>query len=161
MGGIANPARWVDRGKPARLLALEEAAKRGSPHMEISELSAAVLADNPLHSFHPLRASVPKLEAQHVLNMGATKLHDEVALGKLDGVRNGTRLEITVESIKRLQASMPRATFKPPAPPRMGALDRLHAKQRQLAAQRRTLQQALAARQDEEAGDARQEVSAT
>ena len=104
--------------------------------MEISELSAAVLADNPLHSFHPLRASVPKLEAQHVLNMGKTKLRDEVALGKLDAVRNGTRLEITVESIKRYQAAMPRVTFTLPAPPRLESLDKLHEKQRQLAAQR-------------------------
>jgi hypothetical protein len=106
-------------------------------HMEISELSAAVRADNPLHSFHPLRASVPKPEAMHVLNIGKTKLRDEVALGKLDAVKNGPRTEITVESIKRYQAAMPRVTFTPPPPPRMEALDRLHAKQRQLAAQRR------------------------
>jgi len=149
MGGIANPARRVDRETPRDFL-LEEVTKWGSP---MSELSAAVLADNPLHSFHPLRASVPKLEAQHVLNMGATKLHDEVALGKLDGVRNGTRLEITVDSIRRYQANMPRVTFKPPPPPRLESLDKLHEKQRQFGAQRRTLQ--------EEAGDARQEVSAT
>ena len=84
-----------------------------------------------------LTVSVPKPIAQAILHMGRTKLHEEVSLGKLDAVRNGTRTEITVESIKRYQASMPRVQFKPPGPPRMESLDRLHAKQRQLAAQRR------------------------
>jgi hypothetical protein len=92
---------------------------------------------DPFHSIHPLRASVPKREAQHVLNIGKTKLHDLLGLGLLDAVKNGPRTEITVESIKRLQASLPRATFKPPPPPRMDHLDRLHTRQRQLAAQRR------------------------
>jgi hypothetical protein len=103
----------------------------------MSELSAAVPADNLLHSFHPLRASVPKPEAMHVLNIGKTKLRDEVSLGNLDAVKNGPRTEITVESIKRYQANMPRVTFKPPGPPRLENLDQLHEKQRQLAAERR------------------------
>ena len=81
---------------------------------------------DPFHSIHPLRASVPKLEAQHVLNIGKTRLHELLGLGLLDAVKNGTRTEITVESIKRYQASMPPATFKPPGPPRMEHLDQLH-----------------------------------
>ena len=92
---------------------------------------------DPFPFFHPLRTSVPKREAQHVLNIGKTKLHDLLGEGKLDAVKNGPRTEITIESIKRYQASMQRATFKPPGPPRMESLDRLHQKQRQLAAQRR------------------------
>jgi hypothetical protein len=92
---------------------------------------------DPFPFFHPLRTSVPKREAQHVLNIGKTKLHDLLGEGKLVAVKNGVRTEITVESIKQLQADMPRATFKPPPPPRMESLDKLHAKQRQLAAQRR------------------------
>ena len=86
---------------------------------------------------YPLRASVPKLEAQHVLNIGKSKLYELLGRGLLDAVKNGPHTEITVESIKQLQANMPRATFKPPPPPRMESLSKLHAKQRQLAAQRR------------------------
>ena len=92
---------------------------------------------DPFHSIHPLRASVPKLEAQHVLNIGKTRLHELLGLGLLDAVKNGTRTEITVESIKRYQASMPPATFKTPGPPRMEHLDQLHVRQRELAKQRR------------------------
>ena len=51
-------------------------------------------------------------------------------------MKNGTRTEITVESIKKYQKSLLPATFKPP-PPRMESLSKLHEKQRQLAAQRR------------------------
>jgi hypothetical protein len=105
--------------------------------MQDSDLPAAAPADHPPHTFHPLRASVPKLEAQHVLNIGKTKLHDLLGRGELTAVKNGVRTEVTIASIKDYQASLPPATFKAPAAPRMESLDRLHAKQRQLAAQRR------------------------
>jgi hypothetical protein len=105
--------------------------------MEDNELSNAVPADNPSPNFDFLIFSVPKPVAQRALNCGKTKLHDLLGLGLLDAVKNGPRTEITVESIRRYQASMPRATFKLPNPPRLEDLDRLHRKQRQLAAQRR------------------------
>jgi hypothetical protein len=81
--------------------------------------------------------SVPKPVAQRVLNIGKTRLHDLLGEGKLDAVKNGQRTEITVESIQKYQRSLPPATFKPPPPPRMENLSKLHAKQRQCAAQRR------------------------
>jgi hypothetical protein len=105
--------------------------------MEDSELQAAAPADNPSLNFDFLIFSVPKPVAQRALNIGKTKLHDLLGEGRLDAVKNGPRTEITVESIRRYQASMPRAMFKPPPPPRLENLDRLHAQQRQLAARRR------------------------
>jgi hypothetical protein len=92
---------------------------------------------DPFPSFHPLRTSVPKAEAMHILNIGKTKLHGLLGEGKLVGVKNGPRTDITVKSIQEVLDSRPRVTFKPPPPPRMENLDKLHAKQRQRAEQRR------------------------
>jgi hypothetical protein len=113
--------------------------------MQDSELPATAPADISSTNFDlasyiadfiaRLTVSVPKPMAQAILHIGKTKLEGLVGEGKLDAVKNGPRTEITVESIKRLQASMPRATFKAPPPPRMEHLDKLHAKQRRLAAQ--------------------------
>jgi hypothetical protein len=103
--------------------------------MEDSVSPAAPADTSPDFDF--LIFSVPKVDAQRILHIGKTKLHDLLGLGLLDAVKNGPRTEITVESIKRYQASMPRVAFKPPGPPRMESLDRLHEKQRQLAARRR------------------------
>jgi hypothetical protein len=87
--------------------------------------------------FHPLTVSVPRRVAQHVLNVGRTKIYDLLGLGQLEAVKNGARTEITVESIRRYQANLPRATFKPPHPPRLDNLDKLHAKQRAERGKRR------------------------
>jgi excisionase family DNA binding protein len=103
--------------------------------MEDSELSAAAPADNP--PLHSLMHSVPLVVAAEILHVGRSKLYDLLGAGKLEAVKDGTRVLVTVESIRRYQASMPRASFAPPKPPRLDNLDRLHAKQRQRAAQRR------------------------
>jgi hypothetical protein len=106
--------------------------------MQDSELPAAAAADFDFPDFiAKLIFSLPKSVAQRVLNIGKTKLHDLLGERKLDAVKNGPHTEITVESIRRYRASLPPATFKPPPKPRMESLDKLHAKQRQLAAQRR------------------------
>jgi hypothetical protein len=69
-----------------------------------------------LESIPPLMDSVPRLEAQAILHIGHNKLYELFRLGLLDAVKDGPRTFVTVESIKRYQASRPRAIFKPPAP---------------------------------------------
>jgi hypothetical protein len=66
-------------------------------------------------SLSPLTDSVPRLEAQAILRMGHNKLYEQLRLGNLDAVKDGPRTYITVESIRRYQASRPKATFLPPA----------------------------------------------
>jgi hypothetical protein len=87
--------------------------------------------------FHFLIRSVPLKVAGQVLHRGRSWLYDAVGSGLLDAVKNGPNTEITVESIQRYQANMPRASIKPPKPPRLEDLDKLHAKQRQRAERRR------------------------
>jgi hypothetical protein len=82
----------------------------------------------------PLVKAVPKKKAQAILNMGHTKLYEELGKGNLDAVKDGPRTLITTESILRYQKNRPAAVFKPPGPPRMENLDRLREKH---AAQRR------------------------
>jgi hypothetical protein len=91
-------------------------------------------ASNP---FHFLVRSVPLKAAGQVLHRGRSWLYDAVGSGLLDAVKNGANTEITVESIQRYQANMPRASIKPPKPPRLEDLDKLHAKQREERAKRR------------------------
>jgi len=100
-----------------------------SPNFDLANYVADYIAK--------LTVAVPKPIAQAILHIGKTKLEGLVGDRKLDAVKDGPRTLITVESIKRHQASLQPATFKPPPPPRMENLDRLHAKQRQRAAQRR------------------------
>jgi hypothetical protein len=104
--------------------------------MQDSDLLAAAPAETS-PNFDFLIFSVPKLDAQRILHIGKSKLYELLGLGLLDGVKNGQRTEITVESIKRYQAAMQRVTFALPPAPRMKSLDKLHAKQRQRAARRR------------------------
>jgi hypothetical protein len=88
-----------------------------------------VVASDALLAASLIQAVPPKI-AQALLGFGRSKLYEELGKGNLDAVKDGARTLITVESIRRRQASLPRATFKPPKPPRMEDLDRLHAKQR-------------------------------
>jgi excisionase family DNA binding protein len=99
------------------------------------ELSADSPAYNP--PFHFLIHSVPLLVAGEILHIGRTKIYDLLGEGKLQAVKDGTRVMITVESIKQYQASLPPATFARPKPPRLENLDRLHAKQREERTKRR------------------------
>ena len=69
-----------------------------------------------LESLPPLMDAVPRLQAQSVLHMGHNKLYGLLRRGELEAVKDGTRTLITVDSIRRYQASRPRATFLPPAP---------------------------------------------
>jgi hypothetical protein len=99
-----------------------------------SNPAADALASNP---FHFLIKSVPLKIASQVLHRGRSWLYDAVGAGLLDAVKNGPNTEITVESIRRYQASMPRASIRPPKPPRLEDLDKLHARQREDRAKRR------------------------
>jgi hypothetical protein len=87
-------------------------------------------------SFHPLKKSVPLRDGMAALNVGRSKAYELLALGLLEAVKNGMRTEITVESIRRYQASMPRATYKAPKP-RLDRLHKLHERQREKAKTRR------------------------
>jgi hypothetical protein len=80
--------------------------------------------------------AVPTKKAQAILNMGHSKLYEELGKGNLSAVKDGSRTLITAESILRYQADRPVAVFKPPPPPRLDNLGKLHAKQRQLREQR-------------------------
>jgi hypothetical protein len=81
--------------------------------------------------------AVPKKMAQVILNMGHTKLYEELGKGNLDAVKDGSRTLITTESILRYQGNRPPATFKPPQPLRLDNLRALHEKQREERARRR------------------------
>ena len=65
------------------------------------------LADSPAYNppFHFLMHSVPLLIAGEILHMGRSKLYDLLGEGKLQAVKDGTRVMVTVESIKQYQAS--------------------------------------------------------
>jgi hypothetical protein len=80
------------------------------------ELSANSPANPP---FHFLVHSVPLLVAGEILHMGRSKLYDLLGEGKLQAVKDGTRVMVTVESIKQYQDSLPPATFARPKPPRL------------------------------------------
>jgi hypothetical protein len=81
--------------------------------------------------------AVPTKKAQAILNMGHSKLYEELGKGNLNAVKDGSRTLITTESILRYQANRPAAVFKRPPPPRLDNLDQLHAKQREDRAKRR------------------------
>jgi hypothetical protein len=98
----------------------------------------------------PLLASliqgVPLPVAGAILHKGRTKIYDLLGKGKLDAVKDGSRTLITIASIRRYQSSLPPATFKPPKPPRLENLDKLHEKQRQRAERRRAARRRSKAR---------------
>lgn len=94
----------------------------------------AVDANHP--PFHFLVHAVPIKVACEILARGRSRIFELLGLGKLKGVKDGTRTLITVESIRTYQASMPPAVIKAPPPPRLENLERLHERQR-LRAKRR------------------------
>jgi hypothetical protein len=95
----------------------------------VSPLDDALLAS--------LVKAVPKKMAQVILNMGHTRLYEELGKGNLDAVKDGVKTLITNESILRYQANRPAAVFKAPPPPRLKNLERLREKQREQRAKRR------------------------
>jgi hypothetical protein len=57
-------------------------------------------------------------EAQRLLGDKArSQLYKDIARGELEAVKDGAKTLITLESIKRRQASLPPAKIKPPRPP--------------------------------------------
>src|SRR6516165_8984392 len=87
--------------------------------------------------------AVPKKMAQVILNMGHTKLYEELGKGNLAAVKDGFKTLITTESILRYQANRPAAVFKQPVPPRLEGLGKLHQKQREERAKRRRARSAV------------------
>jgi hypothetical protein len=81
--------------------------------------------------------AVPVLVCGEAIYRARSKVFELLASGELDGVKDGKRTLVTVESIRRFQAKMPPAVFKKPAPPRYEGLKRLHAKQAVQRAQKR------------------------
>ncbi len=62
----------------------------------------------------PLLVSIKNTAAMTAA--GVSTVWELVALGEYDAVKDGGRTKITMESIKRRLANLPRATFKAPAP---------------------------------------------
>jgi hypothetical protein len=73
------------------------------------------MTDTLLHD--PLLASLRQAIAikatQIVLDLGRSKIYEELGAGNLTAVKDGTRTLITVESIRRYQANRPQAKFNP------------------------------------------------
>jgi|SRR5262249_42899720 len=88
--------------------------------------------------FHFLVHAVPVPVACEVLHRGRSFVYELLGKGVLNGVEDGNRTLVTVESIRAYQANMPPAVYKAPPPPRMEGLDRLHERQRAERAKRRT-----------------------
>jgi hypothetical protein len=49
-------------------------------------------------------------------NCGESTVYERLARGEYDAVKDGTRTIITLESIKRRRAGLPRATYQPLKP---------------------------------------------
>jgi hypothetical protein len=66
--------------------------------------------------FDPLATLVPIKRAQKALGDKArSEVYAAAGRGELDLVKDGAKTLVTVESIKRYQATRPRAFIKPPA----------------------------------------------
>jgi hypothetical protein len=81
--------------------------------------------------------SVPLKTAGQILHRGRSWLYEALGAGLLDAVKNGVNTEITVESIRRYQANMPRVTIKAAKPHNLESLHKLHEKQHEERARRR------------------------
>jgi hypothetical protein len=62
----------------------------------------------------PLVVSVKN--AAVICDAGVSTVWEMLARGELDAVKDGARTKVTMASIKRRQANLPRATFKALAP---------------------------------------------
>jgi hypothetical protein len=102
--------------------------------MEDSQMSDTSPLDDAILA--QLVKAVPKKKAQVILNLGHTKLYEELGKGNLAAVKDGPRTLITVESILQYQANRPVAVFKKP-PPRLEGLARLRERHRAERAERR------------------------
>jgi hypothetical protein len=60
---------------------------------------------------------------------GRSSINEDIARGLLDAVKDGSRTLVTMESIRRLHASRPRAVFSP-LPPRLPASEQVRRKRR-------------------------------
>jgi hypothetical protein len=96
--------------------------------------SSTIPANEP--PLHFLVHAVPISVTCEVLHRGRSKVFALLGQGELQGVKDGSRTLVTVDSIRRFQAKMPAAIFKPPPPPRLENLDRLHADAKQRAKRR-------------------------
>ncbi len=61
-------------------------------------------------------------ETAVVDNCGVSVVYERLARGEYSAIKDGNRTKITVESIKRRRASLPRAEYKP-LPPRREAAE--------------------------------------
>jgi hypothetical protein len=79
--------------------------------VEQSRADASADSEPP---FEPLVVSVKN--AAVICDAGVSTIWEMLARGELDAVKDGGRTKITMESIKRRQANLPRATFGVRAP---------------------------------------------
>jgi hypothetical protein len=106
-----------------------------------SQLCEGDVQDSPVADakppFHFLVHAVPIDVACDVLHRGRSFVFELLGKRLLNGVKDGNRTLVTVESIRAYQANMPPAVFKAPPPPRLENLDRLHERERARAERRR------------------------
>jgi hypothetical protein len=60
----------------------------------------------------PFAVDIPT--TKRLLSKCRSRIYDAIGDGDLDAVKDGKKLLITLESIRRFQAKLPRATIKPP-----------------------------------------------
>jgi hypothetical protein len=94
-------------------------------------------ADTGNPPFHFLVHAIPIDVTCEVLHRGRSFVFELLGKQKLQGVKDGNRTLVTIESIRAYQASMPPAVFREPPPPRLEGLVRLREKAAAKRAERR------------------------
>jgi hypothetical protein len=82
--------------------------------MILVERCRAIAGADSEPQIEPLLVSVKN--AATILDAGVSSIWEMLARDELDAVRDGGRTKITMASIRRRLANLPRATFKAPAP---------------------------------------------
>jgi hypothetical protein len=76
----------------------------------ILEQGRTARTDSTDPPIEPLLVSVKNAAA--ILDAGVSSVWEMLARGELDAVKDGARTKVTMASIKRRQANLPRAIFK-------------------------------------------------
>jgi hypothetical protein len=62
----------------------------------------------------PITVSIK--DAQAITGISRSRVYEAIGNGELDAVKDGDRILVTMASIERRQAALPRARIKPPKP---------------------------------------------
>ncbi len=75
------------------------------------------MSDSTLKPF-----AVSLRETERLTAKSRSSIYEAIGRGELDAIKDAGRTLITIESIERRQAALPRATIKPPKPRKAGAV---------------------------------------